>query len=92
MSSSVHFRLERFLAKGRRWATSIAGRLACGAFETRFCEALLSISMRCSLSSATYPEGRNNDPDHFLLRGTLGNIDEKGYNVKPPVSNVSTVS
>lgn len=36
MSSSDHLRVQRFLAKGKRCATSMAGRLAFGALVTRF--------------------------------------------------------
>ena len=46
MSSSVHFRVERFLTKGRSCATSIAGRLADGAFATRFCSSLTMLHVK----------------------------------------------
>lgn len=36
ISSSVHFRVDKFLTKGNSCATSMAGRLAEGAFDTRF--------------------------------------------------------
>ena len=36
ISSSDHLRVARFFTNGRSWATNIAGRLADGAFVTRF--------------------------------------------------------
>lgn len=87
MSSSVHFRPARFFAKGRRWATSIAGRLACGAFETRFCR---YCEYRCKrLSSRTYPESCDDHPNDLLLRCTLSDIDESGYNIEASSKAVS---
>ena len=35
-------------------------------------------------ADAKYPERRNNHSDNFLLRGSLSDVDEKGYNIESP--------
>ena len=91
MSSSVHLRPDRFFENGKSCATSIAGRFACGALETRFYirEHYSSAERerereRERETEAAYPERRNDHSDNLLLRSTLSNIDKKGYNVESP--------
>ena len=58
ISSSENFLAQRFLANGRSWATSIAGRLADGALLMRFCE-VRNLRISCWMPSRNWAKERD---------------------------------
>lgn len=83
ISSSDHFRVHKFLANGRSWATSIAGRLSRGALTTRFCTSWMRVHRR-RWRHRTHPERRDDDPNNFLFDCALCNVNKKWYDVVFP--------
>lgn len=43
----------------------------------------------CVMSSKTHPEGCDDHPNDLLLRCTLSDIDENGYNIEASLKAVS---
>jgi hypothetical protein len=61
------------------------GRLAEGAFVTRFY--LPRVSLKSDTDKVRHErntERGDDDPDHFLLHRSLGNVNQQGYNVVSP--------